>query len=77
MRWEVGELIVDASQPEEVMPVLDRLRAEGVVVEGFIRKATSLEELFMETVGSDGPGAVRKGVQSQAAGAQAPPVIPQ
>lgn len=59
--WEAGELVIAATQPEEVMPILDQLRAEGVVVESLIRKATSLEDLFMETVGGDGPGAVKKG----------------
>ena len=75
MRWEGGELVIAADQAEEVMPVLDRLRAEGIVVEGLVRKATSLEELFMETVGNDGPGAVRKGMDvASAAGA---PALPQ
>ena len=70
VRWEAGELVVDATQSEEVMPYLDQLRASGVVIEGLNRKATSLEDLFMETVGTDGPGAV------QTKGVNAPPTLP-
>lgn len=60
-RWDkTGELVVNTSQAAEVMPLLDKLREGGVVVEGLHRKATSLEDLFMETVGSDTPGAAPK-----------------
>ena len=48
------------AQAEEAMPVLDELRAAGVVIEGLVRQAISLEDLFMETVGADTPGAAPK-----------------
>lgn len=70
--WDAGDLVIAVNQPEEVMPFLDQLRSDGVVVESLIRKATSLEDLFMETVGSDGPGAVQKGSPPP----MAPPAIP-
>ena len=63
-RWENGELVVEASKAEEVMPCLDELRAAGVVIEGLAQKSISLEDLFMETVGGDSPGAAPRS-QSQ------------
>ena len=59
-RWEGGELVVNTTDAKEVMPVLDRLRQGGVTIEGLTRKATSLEDLFLETVGTDTPGAAPK-----------------
>lgn len=54
---EGADLIVDAEKASEVMPVLDQLRQEGVVIESFVREKNSLEDLFLETVGGDSPGA--------------------
>ena len=60
LTWEQGEFVVSTARAEEVMPVVDELRAAGVVIEGLKRKAISLEDLFMETVGTDTPGAAPK-----------------
>lgn len=57
IHWENGDLMISANRAEEVMPYLDRLRASGVVIESLERKSASLEDLFMETVGNDTPGA--------------------
>jgi ABC-2 type transport system ATP-binding protein len=57
-RWEGGQLVIATALAEEAMPYLDELRANGVVIEDLTRKAISLEDLFMETVGTDAPGAV-------------------
>lgn len=57
LRWEEGELVIAATQAEEVMPILDQLRAAGVTIEELTRKKVSLEDLFIETVGDEGPGA--------------------
>lgn len=57
LSWEGAELVVATIRPEEVMPVLDRLRGAGVVIEALTRKKVSLEDLFLETVGGQGPGA--------------------
>lgn len=56
----VGELVVQTTNAEEVMPFLDELRRGGVVVEGLQRHSASLEDIFMETVGMDTPGAAPK-----------------
>lgn len=68
-RWESGELVLATARAEEVMPYLDELRANQVVIEGLTRKAISLEDLFMETVGSDTPGAAPRNPRT-------PPVPP-
>ena len=61
IRWDKGgELVISTSQAAEVMPLLDKLRQEGVIVEGLYRKSMNLEDLFMDTVGSDTPGAAPK-----------------
>ncbi|MEM9080883.1 MAG: ABC transporter ATP-binding protein [Verrucomicrobiota bacterium] len=59
--WEDGELVVKEGKAEAVMPVVDELRRRGVVLEGLRRSQLSLEDLFIETVGEDTPGADRKG----------------
>lgn len=59
-RWEGGELVIASTLADEVMPFLDKLRQGGVTIEGLTRKSTSLEDLFMETVGNDTPGAAPK-----------------
>ena len=58
--WEKGELVVSTSSAEEVMPLLDQLRDGQVIIEGLTRKSISLEDLFMDTVGTDSPGAAPK-----------------
>lgn len=57
-RDEGGEVVVPVLRAEDVMPVLDLLRSEGVVVGGMERKSMSLEELFLDAVGTDQPGAM-------------------
>ncbi|MBK1829201.1 ABC transporter ATP-binding protein [Verrucomicrobiaceae bacterium R5-34] len=42
---------------EKVQPVIDALRAAGVTIVTMTEARQSLEDLFMETVGSHGPGA--------------------
>jgi ABC-2 type transport system ATP-binding protein len=71
--WDGGDLVVASKHAQEVMPALDRLRAAGVVVEGLIRKKVSLEDLFIETVGEEGPGAVTTGRKTRGGG---PPSLP-
>ena len=56
---QTGELVVRTTRAEEVMPLLDELRRGGVVIEGLQRHSASLEDIFMETVGTDTPGAAR------------------
>jgi ABC-2 type transport system ATP-binding protein len=56
-RQEVGEIIVPVVRAEEVMPVLDALRSHGVVINRMERRSMSLEELFLDVVGTDRPGA--------------------
>ncbi|MDQ8189692.1 ABC transporter ATP-binding protein [Roseibacillus persicicus] len=63
-RWEAGDLVVATAAAEEVMPLLDQLRAGGVVIEGLVRKSASLEDVFMEAVGTDTPGAAPKAARS-------------
>lgn len=61
LRWESsGDLVMNTNQAQEVMPIIDKLRAAGVIIEGLHRQSTSLEELFMETVGHVAPGAAPK-----------------
>lgn len=57
-RQEAGEIIVPVFKAEEAMPVLDLLRGEGVVISGLERRSMSLEELFLDAVGTDQPGAM-------------------
>lgn len=74
-RWDHGELAVVTTRAEEVMPFLDQLRQNEVVIEALTRKAISLEELFMETVGSDTPGAAPSSSQRAAQGAATSPIL--
>lgn len=53
-----GELLTMYQQDaEKVQPVIDILRAGDVTITSMGEARQSLEELFMETVGSHGPGA--------------------
>lgn len=53
-----GELLTMYQQDAgRVQPVIDILRADGVTITSMSEARQSLEELFMETVGSHGPGA--------------------
>ncbi len=72
-RWEGSQLVIPVTKAEEAMPYLDQLREAGVVVESFTRNSMSLEELFMETVGTDTPGASPRPPQTNR---QAPPLPP-
>jgi ABC-2 type transport system ATP-binding protein len=56
-REEPGVLIVPALKPAEVMPLVDGLRAQGVVLSGLERQSMSLEDIFIDVVGTDRPGA--------------------
>jgi hypothetical protein len=57
-RHEGGVIIAPVFNAEEVMPFLDLLRGEGVVISGMERRSMSLEELFLDAVGTDQPGAM-------------------
>lgn len=70
LSWEQGELVIATTRADDVMPTLDQLRAAGVVIEEIVRKRVSLEDLFIETVGTDGPGASLKKTKA------GPPVLP-
>ena len=47
--------------PAPMQPILDALRAEGVTIVEMREVRQSLEELFMESVGSEGVGGTQKG----------------
>jgi ABC-2 type transport system ATP-binding protein len=55
---EGGTVIVPVFKADEAMPVLDLVRGAGVVISGMERRSMSLEELFLDTVGTDQPGAM-------------------
>lgn len=57
-RHDTGVLIVPVLQATELMPLVDALRANGVVINQLERRSMSLEELFLDVVGEDKPGAM-------------------
>ena len=57
-RHEGGIVLVPVFKADEAMPVLDLLRGAGVVISGMERRSMSLEELFLDAVGTDQPGAM-------------------
>ncbi|NWK56634.1 ABC transporter ATP-binding protein [Verrucomicrobiaceae bacterium N1E253] len=63
-RIDAGTIEVYQNDPAAMQPVIDVLRAEGVVIIEMREARQSLEELFMESVTNTG------------AGAQLPPTIP-
>ena len=54
-------LSVCGSDPEPIQPILDALRAEGVIIVELRELRQSLEELFMQSVGTGGVGGNHKG----------------
>ena len=54
MTVEGGGVVLSADDPGPVQPVIDALRAEGVVIRSVAEKSVTLEELFLEAVGGDG-----------------------
>ncbi|RMH24039.1 MAG: ABC transporter ATP-binding protein [Planctomycetota bacterium] len=65
--FESHRTTVLTSDPARIQPVIDALRARGVVLAAVNPMRPTLEDLFMETVASDAshgrPGAARKGVR--------------
>ncbi|MDP0490443.1 MAG: ABC transporter ATP-binding protein [Verrucomicrobiota bacterium JB023] len=64
-RWQENELIVEEASATAVMPIVDKLRERGVILEGMRKEAISLEDLFLEAVGHDGPGGAVAGKGGQ------------
>lgn len=56
-RLETGMVVVPVLRAEEVMPTLDLLRTHGVTVSSMERRSMTLEELFLNVVGTTRPGA--------------------
>jgi ABC-2 type transport system ATP-binding protein len=54
-------LSVYQHDPAPMQPILDALRAESVTIVEMREVRQSLEDLFMEAVGSDGVGGIQKG----------------
>ena len=63
LRHEAGQnlMSVCGSDPEPVQPILDALRAEGVIIIEMRELRQSLEELFMQSVGAGGVGGSYQG----------------